>query len=354
MSNRRTAALAAGALLVISGCGGGGDTGGGAEAGGGEDAALVLSNCEQERSFPSPAERIYVYDGGMIAMVLALGAQDQVAGISGLQDDRGALATVYGQDVVDALPVASEDRPTLENVIAQRPDLMFAGWNYGWNEDDNLTPDGLAGRDIAAYTLTESCRQTDGESRGIVDPWEALRTDLTNLGRITGREEEAEEVVEDVRTRLDALADAPRAEEPPTVFLFDSGTDAPFSSGSFGGPQGIIEAAGARNATEDVDDTWTTVSWERVVASQPDFIAMVDYPGQTFAEKVRVLQSNPATRDLEAVREERFLNLPYAAWVSSPLNVDAAEQLRAALEGVGLVPETDIEAPFDLEPARTP
>ncbi|MEO9323976.1 ABC transporter substrate-binding protein [Nocardioides sp. C4-1] len=311
---------------------------------------VTVENCGADLVAPSPASRLYVYDGGMIAMTLALGAQDQVAGIAGIGDDVAVLGQAYGADVVSGLPVAADERPTLENVIAQRPDVVVAGWNYGWDEDSNLTPAGLADRDIVGYTLTESCRQDDGEARGVVGPWEALRTDLTNLGAITGRDDRAADLVADLDARLARLEAAPRASEPPTVFLMDSGTTAPFSSGSFGGPQGIIEAAGARNATEDVADTWTTVSWERVVASQPDYVAFVDYPGQAFEDKVRVLRSHPGTRDLPAVREGRFLNLPYAAWVSSPLNIDAAEQLRAALEDAGLVPPTDIEPPFDLQP----
>ena len=120
-----------------------------------------------------------------------------------------------------------------------------------------------------------------------------------------------------------------------------------FSSGRFGGPQAILDAAGARNALEDLDDTWTEVSWERVVASKPDAFLFVDYPPQTFAEKVAVLKSRAGVRDLPAVREGRFLNLPYALWTSGPLNVDAAEQARKALESWGLVPKSDVRPRAD-------
>src|SRR5699024_2302692 len=157
---------------------------------------------------------------------------------------------------------------------------------------------------------------------------------------------------DDIKERLKALEDAPQPKKEPTVFLFDSGTKDIFTSGSFGGPQAIIEAAGARNATADVKDTWTEVSWERLVASKPDFFAFVDYPGQSYRQKIRVLQTNPATKDLPAVKQERFINLPISAWTSSPLNIDAAEQLRAALEQHHLVPASDIEPEHDLRPGH--
>lgn len=150
-----------------------------------------------------------------------------------------------------------------------------------------------------------------------------------------------------IDARLAALAAAPRGDDV-TAFLFDSGTDAIFTSGSSGGPQGIFDAAQVTSATADIEDTWTEVGWERLAASDPDVIFFVDYPGQSYEEKVAVLEANPASRNLTAVREKRFVNLPYAMWVSSPLNIDAAEWVRSAVEHFGLAPESGIEPSLDI------
>lgn len=83
------------------------------------------------------------------------------------------------------------------------------------------------------------------------------------------------------------------------------------------------------------------MSWERLAAAKPDAILFVDYPPQTFQQKVRILREHAATKDLAAVRQERFLSLPYALWTSGPLNIDAAEQIRQALERWNLVPGSD-------------
>lgn len=332
-------------LGLLAGCG---TTGGSSAAGGSSD--VTVTNCDEEVTLPSPAQRLYITgDGNMLAMVLALGAQDQIVGVTGVDDGTATLSAVYGKDVVDGLPVASKDYPTLENAIAHQPDVVFSGWNYGFTQEKNFTPDSLAEHGIDSYILSESCRQADG-ARGTMPPWEALHTDMANLGSITGHEREAEEIIDDTKERLRTLEEAPQSADEPTVFLFDSGTKDIFTSGSFGGPQAIIEAAGARNATEDIEDTWTSVSWERLVASEPDFFAFVDYPGQTLEQKIRILRTNPATKDLPAVKEERFLNLPIPAWTSSPLNIDAAEQLRVALEEHGLVPDSGIAPERDLRP----
>jgi iron complex transport system substrate-binding protein len=329
----RHVSLAAAAVLSLTGCG--------AAAGGAttDEAAgtVAVTNCGEVLEFPSPAERLFVNDSNLISMVLAMGAEDQVAAVSSMNRDERLLREHYG-DAAQELEQVSDDYPSLETVIAARPDVMVAGWSYGYDETKHLTPDSLAERDIAAYTLTESCRQKGTDARGIVDPWTALREDLSNLGAITGRADRAEELIADLDGRLAALADAPPADEAPVLFVFDSGEKAVFTSGAFGAPQAILEAGGGQNAMSDLRDTWTEVSWERLAASQPDAFVFVDYPGQTFEQKVAVLKAHPATRDQPAVKEGRFLNLPYAMWTSGPLNIDAAEEVRKALVKWGLVP----------------
>ncbi|MBB5917891.1 iron complex transport system substrate-binding protein [Nocardia transvalensis] len=311
---------------------------------------LTVRNCDREVSFPSPARRMFVNDSNMISMALALGAQDQVAAVSSLgRDDVGPLRRHYG-DAVDHLNQAAPESPSRETVLAQHPDVMVAGWNYGYREATDLTPDSLRQNGIAAYVLTESCRQRSGEqARGLVDPWTALRTDLGNLGAITGRTDRASALVAEIDGRLDALRRAPRAARPPTVFVFDSAAGTIFSSGRFGGPQAVLDAAGARNALEDVSDSWTTVSWERLAASDPDAIVFVDYPPQTFRQKVELLRNKPGIATLRAVAEQRFFNLPYTMWTSGPLNIDAAEQVRARLERWNLLPPSEIRPRADDE-----
>ncbi|WP_067545777.1 ABC transporter substrate-binding protein [Nocardia crassostreae] len=306
---------------------------------------LTLTNCGVDAQFPAPAQRLFVNDGNLISMVLALGAQDQVAAVSSVQRDADTLRRHYG-GAIDQLKSVAPEYLSRETVLAQRPDVMVAGWNYGYSEATNLTPDSLRAAGVAPYILTESCRQLDGQ-RGIVDAWTALNTDLTNLGEITGRQDRATEVTGDIDRRLAALRAAPQAERRPTVFLFDSASDTIFTSGKFGAPQAILDAAGGRNAVEDVEDTWTAVSWERLAAADPDAIVFVDYPPQTFQQKVDLLRGKPGIQNLRAVTEGRFLNLPYALWTSGPLNIDAAEQVRAQLERWNLVPVSGIRPAAD-------
>lgn len=303
--------------------------------------AVTVENCGEQVEYQAPVQKMFVNDSNILSIALAAGAADHVSAATVRESHRPLLSTVYGEEA-DGINYVGE-RAELEGVVAQDPEVMFAGWSYGFKDSTPLNPAGLAEHGIDSYLLSETCRSGEG-TRGTMDPWVALKTDVTNIGKIAGDPERAQSVVDDVDERLDRLSSAEQPDEAPTAFLFDSAEDTITTSGSFGGPQGILEAAGARSATEDVADTWTQVSWEKLAASDPDVLVFVDYEAQSYEDKLEVLRTNPATRDLEAVKEGRFINIPYVMWCSGPLNIDAAEIVRKGMEAYGLVPESDIES----------
>ena len=75
----------------------------------------------------------------------------------------------------------------------------------------------------------------------------------------------------------------------------------------------IMDAAGLTNIFADVHDTWTSAGWEQVVAADPDVIVLVDAAWNTADKKIELLEANPATSQLTAVREKRYLIVPFAA-----------------------------------------
>ncbi|MDK6768692.1 ABC transporter substrate-binding protein, partial [Klebsiella aerogenes] len=102
----------------------------------------------------------------------------------------------------------------------------------------------------------------------------------------------------------------------------------PFTSGKYGMPTAIIEAAGGRNVMDTLDANWTTTSWEAVAASEPQVIILLDYQtGTGTAALQRVLESHPLMKQTPAVRQQRYLKIQYAELTPGPANIAAVEKL---------------------------
>ncbi|PKV89736.1 ABC transporter substrate-binding protein [Streptomyces sp. TLI_146] len=300
-----------------------------------KSAAVTLTNCGREVTYEKVPERVVTNDVGITEIMLALGLEDRMAGFA-MPDDKGDLGDVPWKDGYDKVRWLSKDQLTKENVLDARADLVFAGWNYGFREEGGFTPDALAKLGIPSYILTESCRNSRTKtSRGIMPPLDALYADLTNLGRLFGVEKRAAALITDFKKRIaDVRAKAPKGADRPTVFLYDSGRDQPFTSGRYAAPEQIITESGGVNVMHDVADSWTTVGWESVVERNPDVIVVCDYGEVSAEEKKKFLLSHPPLRDVSAVKNRRIFTLDYVDLVESPRNPSAIARFGAYLRTV--------------------
>lgn len=268
---------------------------------------VTVTSCDRTVAFEAPPERAVSNDINLTEMMLALGLENRMAGYSGVSGWN--KMTPEFQEQARTLPQISEKHPTIEVLLSHDTDLYIAGWYYGLRPDGELTPDSLGAFGIDVYELTESCAHVMDRDRVEV---EDVFTDLTNLGRIFGVEDRAETVVAAMRAELESIAEATRGGgEPVPVFVYDSGEDAPFTSGRLAMPNAIIEAAGGRNIVDDVEASWTNIGWEPVIERDPHHIIIVDYGAVTADDKIAFLEAHPALSDVTAVRQGRYTVLDY-------------------------------------------
>lgn len=322
--------LAATVTVTLSGCGADVESSGDPKS-----AAVTLTNCGKKVTYDKVPERVVTNDVGITELMFALGLEDRMAGFA-MPDDKGDLSAVPWKDGYDKVKWLSKDQLTKENVLDARADLVFAGWNYGFREDSGFTPAALKKLGVPSYVLTESCRNGRSDtSRGIMPPLEALYTDLTNLGKLFGVEKRAATLIAGFKERIAAVrAKAPRGNDRPKVFLYDSGQDQPFTSGRFAAPEQIISEAGGTNVMHDLADSWTSVGWESVVERDPDVIVICDYGDVSAEQKKKFLLSYAPLRNVSAVKNRRIFVLDYVDLVESPRNPSAIERLGTYLRSV--------------------
>lgn len=289
---------------------------------------VTVDNCGEPLRIDAPPRRMVVHDLNMTEMALALGLRDRLVGVTGITGWYKTDAAF--QQALGDVPELAPKYPTLEQLVAVRPDLFFAGWHYGMQPGGEVTPATLARHGVQTLVLTESCAQLRGgdKPRATMD---LLYGDLLRLGAVFGRREAAQALVAQWRERVRA-ASQPPLREPPGVFVYDSGEDKPFTAGRAAMPTALIEAAGGRNVVGDEPMSWGSVAWETVAARNPQFIVLLDYQNGRGPDFLRQqLQAHPAMRLTDAVRHSRYIVLRYAELTPGPANIEAVEKIARAL-----------------------
>ncbi|RRS01397.1 ABC transporter substrate-binding protein [Glycomyces terrestris] len=304
----------------------------GAEVEGGGDAATVTVNrCGEAVQYTTPQNAV-TYEAGSTDKMLVLGLADHIKGYVMPPANPPVEESPYAAEYAE-LEFLGDDLLNRELVVDAGADFVVAGWNSGFSDERGITPEILDGLGIQSFMHTESCFNYP-EFPEETSPLEGLYTDLERLGQIFGVEDKAAEVVADYRERVAAVEAAAPEGEPLKVFLYDSGTDQPYTAGNQVPPNDIFTKAGAVNVFADLDERWTQVGWESVVESQPDVIAILDYQDQPAEEKIEFLKTNPNTKDLPAVVNDRFFILDYNEAISGPRVIDGMEAFSEYLNSI--------------------
>lgn len=288
----------------------------------------TVQRCGEAVEYTVP-RRAVVYEGGSADKLFALGLADHVHGYVLPPANPPVSESPWAADY-ERVEFLSDDLLNRELVVDAKADFVVAGWNSGFSDSRGITPEILDTLGIQSFMHAESCFNYPGFPERHT-PFEGLYTDLERLGKIFGVEQRAADLIDDYRTRVTEVRRQAPAGEPVKVFLYDSGTDKPFTAAGRVPPTDIIEFAGGVNVFADVDARWTEVSWEAVVESAPEVIIILEYRDAPAQEKIDFLKNNPATASLPAVAGDNFFVLDYNEAISSPRNIDGLEKFAAYL-----------------------
>ena len=297
-------------------------------AGGAAAQEVTVDNCGEPLVFDSKPERIVVHDMNMTDMAFALGLQDSVVGLTGIT---GWYKTSPDFDAQRGdIPELAPKYPTVENLVAVKPDMFFAGWYYGMKPGGDVTPDTLEPFGIKTMVLTESCIHLNKDRPEA--SMDLLFDDVLRLGTVMHVEDKANALVSGWKDQLAAIEAKTADLEKPRVFLLDGPADAPFTAGKYAIPDAMISAAGGVNVTHDMDTSWGRTSWEAVAASNPEFLVLLDYQtGNGAADTFKFLQDHPVMSQTDAVKNERWIGLRYEELTPGPANIEAIEKMATAM-----------------------
>ena len=288
---------------------------------------LTIQSCNREVTFTQAPKHAVSHDINMTQMMLALGLKPRMAGYNGVSGWKSVTPEM--QTILDGLPELAAKYPSVETLLNANVDFFFAGWDYGMRVGGDLTPQTLQPLGINVYELTESCAFVMKRPPASL---EDTYNDLRNLGKIFDVQDRANALIAQMQAQVAEVRKGLPADKP-RVFLYDSGEDRAMTSGRLGMPQALIDAAGGRNILDDVEASWTRVNWEDVVERNPQVIVIVDYGEVTAEQKEHFLLSNKALQSVDAIKNQRFIVIPYVQATPGIDNVLAVETLAKGFHG---------------------
>ncbi|MEG0297719.1 MAG: ABC transporter substrate-binding protein, partial [Clostridium sp.] len=235
----------------------------------------------------------------MTEMLLSLGLEDNIVATA-LLDNPILPEFKEAYDKIPVLQVGEGHSISKEAFIATGADFV-SGWDSSISEQTTGSPDELISKGIVPF-LAKSY-----EADATIDD---VYEDFRLLGKIFNVEDRANEVIEKMKADIKSVNDKIKninKEDRVQMMVFDSGVNDAFVVGS-GLANDLINLAGGNNVySEEATKPYITVSFESIVAKNPEVILVTDFEaGTNPEEKIEFLKSHPALKDVDAIKNNKI------------------------------------------------
>jgi iron complex transport system substrate-binding protein len=263
----------------------------------------VVDEAGRKVTVPTKIERVISLAPNLTEIIYAVGGGGQLVG--------NTTFCNYPPEAKNVAKVGDTLQPSIERILALRPQLVLVSTA---SQLEAFTKQ-LNEQQIAVY---------------ITDPGdlEGVFRSILGVGDLLNQSAGAAELVKQLRTRTEAVEHAVAGRPAVSVFFQLSGQPL-YTAGKSSFVTNLIERAGGRSVTADVNEAWPRLSNEAAVASRPEAIIMLSAESMGAAANTNVaaaLRNSPAVKNGRLyVIDGELLTRP------GPRLVDGLEQIARAL-----------------------
>ena len=302
---------------------------------------LTVDNCGTPLTFKQAPHKAVTIGQAATEMLYALGLSHDVIGTSLWFND---VLPAY-KDANGRIERLADNAPSFESVIGKRPDFVPVQFEWMVGPQGAVaTRQQFQDLNIPTYILPSDCEGKNNLVGADGTRLEAFRIDtlyksITQQAEIFDVQDRGEQLVASYQKRLAAAVEQAKADDSKkvsAVFWFSSPdiSAAPYVAGRKGIPGFMLDTLGMRNVV-DSDEEWPTVGWETIAKANPTIlvIARMDrrrFPADDHEKKLAFLKSDPVTRNMDAVKNNRIVIMDASAMESSVRLFDGIEQLAKA------------------------
>ena len=284
--------------------------------------AVSVENCGVSTVYADAPSRAFTMNQAATEIMLALGLQNRMVGTAFLDD---AILPELA-DAYNAIHVRATAYPSRDVLLEAQPDFVYAAYPSAFSDEAPGMRE-LLQSGTPSYLSPSGC---DRGNRANPDSTEMVFGEIRDIARIFRVLPRAEKLIAAYRSDLESMRRQIGAvTTPPRVLWWDSGMP-PSVAGCCGTPNEILRLAGAQNIFHDLRGTLGKVSWDEVIARNPEVIVLVDATWAPAAQKQEWL-TNPRFAEIDAVKHNRFVTVSFSDATPGIRNIAAVKKVAQAL-----------------------
>lgn len=288
---------------------------------------LTLTNCGFDTTIAAAPQHAVSLNQSATEILLSLGLADSIAGTAYETDPLPPeLAADYAK-----IPLLADDVLKHEALLAAQPDFVYSSFASFFTPENAGERSELQDLGVGSYLSEFDCTYHAAVAGGA--KFDGILDEIRTIADIFDVPAAGETLVAQQQATIDrgtAIADTITG-TPRLVWFYSTaaGAATPSVAGPGGLPQTVTELVHGTNVFDSASTKWPEVSWDEFAASNPDVIVLADltrgYPGDTAAEKIAFLKSDPLTATMDAVTNDRFI-------------VVSGQAMDPSLHSVGAIP----------------
>ena len=261
----------------------------------------------REITLPEPATRIVVIQPSDCEILCAIGCESAIVG-------RGQYVD-YPASVLEIPVVQSGAETNVEEILALQPQVVLM--NSMSQSEEQVRQLEENGVKVVVSTTSNI---------------ESVYTAITLIGKLMGKDAEAEAVIADMQATFDDIR-AKVSGESKKVYFEISPPPYLYTAGSSSYMNELAEICGITNIFGDQEDAWLMISEEQVIERNPDYIVLITGMGSAGVEEIL---SREGWGDISAIRNQMVFNDDDSCMARpSPRLKDAAIELFNFVYGTG-------------------
>ena len=223
-------------------------------------------------------DRIVVLDPAVVEMVYLLGGEDKLVGIAKLERSK-----IWPEEKTEKVEsVGTFINPSLEKIIALKPDLVIKSFHSSDAIDKSLTSNNIEIIKIQANSI------------------EDIFKNFQKVAKILGKEKEAEKIIAEKRQKIEEIKKIDTTEKK-GLFILAPTPMRVFGKGTL--PNDIMEMLNIKNIAAGMQGMSPTLTPEYIIKENPDIIL-------TFVKDPQeIVKANPQIKDISAIKNNKFVVL---------------------------------------------